>query len=177
MKITYSKLLPTHSKHYRELRLESLKLYPDFFGNSFEEQSKLPELRLESFIKQQDENNFVIGAFAEDTMRGNYGLIGICGFAAHNDYGLDQTGILIQMYVQEAFSGQKIGLGLTDAILAEAFKPATIKHVLLAVNPRNTKAIRVYEQAGFQIHKHDINPLTATGHPMQLMIFHGESGA
>jgi hypothetical protein len=47
MKITYSKLLPSHAKQYRELRLESLKLYPEFFGSSFEEQNKLPELRLE----------------------------------------------------------------------------------------------------------------------------------
>jgi diamine N-acetyltransferase len=169
MKITYSKLLPTHAQQYRELRLESLNLYPDFFGSSFEEQRHLPELRLERFIKEQDANQFAIGAFSEEN------LIGICGFMSHNDYGLEQTGMLIQMYAREAFSGQKIGLGLTKVVLAEAFKLANVNHVLLGVHPQNSKAIRVYEQAGFQLYRHDVFPLTATGQPMQLMMFHDES--
>jgi ribosomal protein S18 acetylase RimI-like enzyme len=80
------------------------------------------------------------------------------------------------MYVRKTFSGQKIVLGLTKGILAEAFKLANIKHVLLGVNPRNSKAIRVYEQAGFQIYSHDTNALTATGHATQLMIFQREQG-
>jgi RimJ/RimL family protein N-acetyltransferase len=172
MTITYRKLLPVHAKQYRELRLESLKLYPDFFGSSFEEQSKLPELRLERSIKQQDANTFAIGAFAEDSLIDISGLIGICGFVAHNDYGLDQTGTLIQMYVKEAFGGQKIGLGLTKAILSGAFTLANINHIILGVHPHNSKAIRVYEQAGFQVYAYDAHPPATTGHHVQLMIFH-----
>jgi diamine N-acetyltransferase len=173
MNITYSKLLPVHAKQYREIRLESLKLYPAFFGVTFEEQSKLPELRLERFIKQHDANHFVMGAFAEDSLISISGLIGICGFVAHNDYDLDHTGTLIQMYVKEAFGGQKIGLGLTKAILAEAFKLANIKHVLLGVNPHNSRAIHVYEQAGFQVYAHEASLLENKNH-LQLMMFHDQ---
>jgi diamine N-acetyltransferase len=174
MKITYAKLSPTHAKQYRELRLESLKLYPNFFGSNFEEQGKLPELRLEHAIREQDPNAFAIGAFAEDSLIDNSGLVGICGFLAHNDYDLDETGTLIQMYVRKTFSGQKIGVGLTKIVLAEAFKLANIKQVILGVHPQNSKAIRVYEQAGFQVYTYGAVPPTATDHPIQLMLFHEE---
>lgn len=144
MSVSYRKLLPEHTRQYRDLRLESLKQHPEHFGSRYEEQVKLPELGLEPIIKKQDAEWFVIGAFAGEE------LIGICAFVPHNEFNLDQTGILIQMYVKEAFSGQKIGLGLTQALVTEALKLPDISQVMLEVNPKNAKAVHVYEQAGFE---------------------------
>lgn len=141
----YQKLLPEHAKAYRALRLESLEQFPQFFGANIDEQRALPELRLERFINQQDTNNFVVGAFA------HHQLVGICAFVAANDVELDATGTLIQMYVQTAFHGQGIGLGLTKQLVAEVTKLGTIKNLILEVVRSNQHAKRVYEQAGFRV--------------------------
>ena len=144
MAIRYQKLLPEHATQYCDIRLESLKLHPEHFGSKYEEQIKLPELRLERTVKEQDKDSFVMGAFAAED------LIGIFAFTAHNEFGLAATGTLIQMYVQKAFSGQKVGLGLTKALLKATLERPDTKQIILQVNPRNARAIRVYEQAGFQ---------------------------
>lgn len=104
----------------------------------------LPELGLEQAIKRQDTRAFVVGAFADED------LIGICAFVPASDYGLAKTGSLIQLYVKEAFSGQKIGMRLANVLLVEAFSLADVEQVVLEVHPYNGKAVRVYEQAGFR---------------------------
>jgi ribosomal protein S18 acetylase RimI-like enzyme len=82
-------------------------------------------------------------------------LIGICGFIPfvpeHNQQ-LKNTGIIIQVYVKSAYRGRKIGLGLIQAVLHEAFKIAVIEQIVLGVHKGNMSAIRVYKQAGFQIY-------------------------
>lgn len=166
MKITYKKLLPAHAERYREVRLESLKLYPQHFGAKYEEQANLPELRFEGFVKQQDANNFVIGALQDKS------LIGICAFVSGNNYHLGQTGTLIQMYVKKEFSGQKIGLGLVNALLTEVSKASNLNSVILEVNPDNDKAIHVYKQAGFITFSNNTSVAEDKSGSGQLMIFH-----
>ena len=144
MDIYYQKLQPVHARQYREIRLESLKLYPGHFGSKYEEQKKLKELLFESIIKQEDTQNFVIGAFDKNE------LIGICAFTERNGYNLMQTGSLIQVYVKKAYSGRKIGLNLVQKTIAEAVKVRDIQKIILEVNKSNYAAIRVYEQAGFE---------------------------
>ena len=74
MKISYRKLGSAETRQYREIRLESLKLHPESFGSTFEEQSKLPKLMFEKALEQPVDDRFVIGAFDQKV------LIGICGF-------------------------------------------------------------------------------------------------
>ena len=66
---------------------------------------------------------------------------------------LGNAGTIIQMYVQSAYRGRKIGLGLVQAVLAEAFKNPDMEKVVLGVKEGNLSAIRVYEQAGFRTYK------------------------
>ncbi len=162
---TYHKLLPVYAKAYQNIRLESLKLHPENYGSSYAEQVRLPELRLEHAIKEQDTDRFIIGAFAEKT------VIGICGFVVENDFGLGQTGTLTQMYVKEAFRGQKIGLKLAESILKGAFRLPNLERVALEVNPQNRAAIRVYEGAGFETFESNRPP---SDKPEMLMIAHTE---
>jgi RimJ/RimL family protein N-acetyltransferase len=147
MNISYRKLTAVDARHYRAIRLESLKLHPENFGASFEEQSKLPKLMFEKALEQPVDDRFVMGAFDQQT------LIGICGFIPfvrdHDD--LKNTGVIIQMYVKPAYRGKKIGLGLVSALLDEAFKLSDIEQVILGVVKGNMSAIRVYEQAGLEL--------------------------
>ena len=52
MDIIYRKLAAADSKTYREIRLEGLKLDPESFGVSFEEQSNLSKLMFEKALEQ-----------------------------------------------------------------------------------------------------------------------------
>lgn len=160
--ISYRKLTASDSKDYREIRLESLKLYPDSYGggrSSYEEQARLPRLMFERAFEEQMEDRFVIGAFDDDT------LIGISGLAPHvSEEGLPKlrnAGMIIQVYVKAEYRGRKIGLGLMNATINEAFKMKGIDQIILGVKKGNTGAIRVYEQAGLQAYEfeeNDINP-------------------
>ena len=102
----------------------------------------------EKALEEPTDARFVIGAFDGDA------LIGICGFVplvwdAFRDFA--NTGTLIQMYVRAAYRGKKIGLGLAQAVLQEAFQIPGIDRILLTVVPDNSNAIRVYEQASFKV--------------------------
>lgn len=160
MKVTYRKLLPADTSAYRTIRLESLQHHPESFCADLEEQRALPELKFETFIKQQDPHHFVVGAFAQGD------LIGICGFVANNDADLKGTGTLIQMYVRATFGGQKVGLGLLRTTLTEAFALPEIDSVRLEVKRDNSRAIHVYEHAGF----HTLNSANS-GNEHRMMIY------
>jgi len=149
MEISYRKLVAADSKQYREIRLESLKLHPESFGISFEAQRKLPKLMFEKALEQPVDDRFVIGAFDQQV------LIGICGFipfVPEDNQQLMNTGTIIQVYVKSAYRGRKIGLGLIQAVLHAAFKIPSMEQIVLGVYEGNVGAIRVYEQAGFQIY-------------------------
>jgi RimJ/RimL family protein N-acetyltransferase len=85
-------LLPKDSKKYRNIRLESLLVFPDSFCSTFETESTRGKLFFQKNIEDKSENNFVVGCFE----KGN--LIGICSF-----YILPETtdiGELVQLYVK-----------------------------------------------------------------------------
>jgi ribosomal protein S18 acetylase RimI-like enzyme len=147
MEISYRKLTAADAADYRDIRLESLRLHPESFGASFEEQRKLPKLMFETALEEPTDERFVIGVFDQQA------LSGICGFvpfASDNGRQLRRTGTIIQMYVKAAYRGRKIGLNLVKAALEAAFQIAGIEQVMLGVAEGNISAIRVYEQAGFQ---------------------------
>jgi RimJ/RimL family protein N-acetyltransferase len=149
MAIAYRKLSTAESKLYRAIRLESLQAHPESFGSTFQEQSTLPRLMFERAIEQADEGRFVIGAFDQGR------LIGICGFvlAGSDSDALPDTGTIIQTYVRPSHSGRKIGIHLTRAVIREAFNSPTVQKLILDVKKGNLPALRVYQQAGFQIHE------------------------
>ena len=149
MEISYRKLVAADSKRYREIRLESLKVHPESFGVSFEEQNKLPKLMFEKALEQPVDDRFIMGAFDRHL------LIGICGFlpfVEENNQQLKNSGTIIQVYVKSEYRGRKTGLSLIKAVLHEAFKIPNMEQVVLGVHKGNMSAIRIYEQAGFQIY-------------------------
>jgi RimJ/RimL family protein N-acetyltransferase len=150
MKIVYRKLASVEARQYREIRLESLRVHPESFGSTFEEQSKLPKLMFEKALEQPVDDRFVMGAFDQTA------LIGLCGFlpfVPDNYQGFNNTGTIIQMYVKPAYRGRKIGLGLVKAVIRQAFRISDIEQIVLGVKAGNMAAIRVYDQAGFLTYK------------------------
>ncbi|MEM7536935.1 MAG: GNAT family N-acetyltransferase [Chloroflexota bacterium] len=144
MTITYHRLEPKHAQHYRAIRLESLQRHPDSFSSTYASQVQQPKLAFEGFIEAQTLGKFVMGAFDKDN------LIGICGYTKDNDFELKQTGTLIQLYVQDAYRGQKVGLHLVQKTVAEALQQGDVTDIVLEALPHNIPANRVYKQAGFR---------------------------
>jgi len=144
MDIQYRKLKSKDSKLYRDLRLESLKEYPDSFCSSYADQVVKPKLAFETYIEQGHSEKFIIGAFLEDR------LIGICGFYRPDEGRSEHRGEIIQMYVKPDYQGRKIGQTLLQATLDEAFALPDLEHIELGVLTNGKSANRVYERAGFQ---------------------------
>jgi ribosomal protein S18 acetylase RimI-like enzyme len=167
MEITYRKLRADDAKPYREIRLESLKAHPESFGSTFEEQSKLPKLMFEKALEQPVDERFVVGAFDHAKM------IGICGFvpfALDEALDLEHAGTIIQMYVKSTYRGQRIGLGLVQMTVREAFKVPGIEQVVLGVKEGNLSAIRVYEQAGFETYLTGLGEVESGNEGFRIMI-------
>ena len=142
-KITFRKLLSADSQSYRAIRLECLKNFPQYFGTSYDEQIILPKLAYELYIESGDSNHFTVGAFDGDA------LIGICSFNRDGRGKVKHIGEIVQMYVKPEYAGQKVGLRLIEAMIAEAFSDESVEQLLLNVVTTNVSANRVYEQAGF----------------------------
>lgn len=148
MTITCRRLEAADSKAYREIRLESLKLHPESFGSGYEAQKKMPKLMFEQALEQPADERFVIGAFDGEAL---VGIAGFIPFAKDSRAAFRNAGEVIQVYVRPAYRGRKIGLALMDAVVEEGFKIPAIDQIVLGVRQGNLQAIRVYEQAGFQM--------------------------
>lgn len=145
VQISYRKLTAADVPTYRAIRLESLRLHPQNFGASYEQQKAMPKLPMEEVLERGENGRFVIGAFDHDQ------LIGICAFVpfAPERKPPKGDGMIIQVYVKAAYSGQKVGLGMMQTMIQAAFQQPNINEIVLSVKQHNLPAIRVYEQAGF----------------------------
>ncbi|USD64094.1 GNAT family N-acetyltransferase [Vibrio sp. SCSIO 43136] len=140
MEVFCKKLSSEDSRMYRDLRLESLKLSPESFGSSYEEQSQLPKLFFEKLIEEHSETHVMIGAFA------NGQLVGICGLIP-TDCG-DALEV-VQMYVSATARGKSVGQQLLSkacSILSSRLE----SKLELTVYLSNDAAINAYEKFGFK---------------------------
>ena len=144
MSIQFRKLQPAESRQYRETRLESLKIYPNSFGSSYEVESARPKLAFEISIEQQSDTKFIVGAFDEEK------LAGICGFVQEEGTKTCHRGLIIQMYIKPEYQGRKLGLQLIQSTIALAFQLPGLEQIVLGVITHNEPAKRIYEQAGFK---------------------------
>ncbi|QUM88956.1 GNAT family N-acetyltransferase [Moritella sp. 36] len=128
------------SRAYRELRLESLKLHPECFGSGYTEQSKLPKLYFEDCLEQGSTKSAMLGAFI-----GNE-LVGLCGLTPSTSKKIE----IIQMYVVKKNRGLGIAFKLLD--LAKCYlKHFNSNSLILTVYQTNLSAIKVYQDAGFDV--------------------------
>ena len=147
MSIIYRILLPNESKIYREIRLESLKTFPDSFETKYEDSMKQEKLAFETEIENQSIDRFVCGTIDDEK------LIGIFTFAK-DKYG---KGNIIQMFVKPEYQGQNIGRNLLKFILKEAKNRLPETDIFLEVAKDNLSPFHLYKKAGFKIEKESEN--------------------
>lgn len=135
-------LKSSESKKYREIRLEALREYPEYFGSNYNEQCKLEKLYFERIIEENFSNGLMVGAFLDTD------LIAICG-VSFNTHLIPKAGELIQMYVQKKYQGNNISKELITFIFENVKKQKGIESIVLDVNKNNVFAIRTYINCGF----------------------------
>lgn len=144
MEIQIRKLLPRESNSYREMRLQCLKNYPEYFSSKYSDEKAKDKLFFQPHIEQSNSNCFVIGAFHKDN------LIGISGFKRHESKNTNHGGVILQVYITPEYQGRKIGSDLTKETLKEAFKINGVEQIEIGVVSSNEKAERIYSNLGFK---------------------------
>lgn len=144
MDIHFRRLLPPDAPAYRALRLECLQEFPYNFGTDYASQVALPKLYMEEQIERQNPDLFAVGAWDGDR------LIGIAGLSRDTALHRRHIGLVIQVYVQAAYSGHRVGLRLMQALIAEAWRVEGLEQLTLEVVTSSPHAIYMYGQAGFE---------------------------
>ncbi len=133
---------PKDAKHYRSLRLESLKTYPECFDSKYQQQAELDKLFFEKLIESRSAKGKMVGAFARNT------LIGICGVLFSAD--ARQTAEIIQMYVKPDFQNKGVGKELLTCAKGLCLD-RSIETLQLEVLKTNIGAAKFYEACGFRV--------------------------
>jgi ribosomal protein S18 acetylase RimI-like enzyme len=141
--IVYRLLNSTDRERYRRVRLECLTNYPDYFGDSYEEEINADPSKFEKTFLLGSDHSFLYGAFSQGI------LIGISGFIHQKRIKTGHRGDLVQVYVDPSFSGQGIGSRLIELTIAKAFDNIFINQILLSVVRSNDRAIKLYKEFGF----------------------------
>ncbi len=142
-RIIFRLLNSTDRDSYRRIRLECLTNYPDYFGDSYEEEINADPSKFERTFLWGCDHSFLYGAFSQGI------LIGISGFIHQKRIKAGHRGDLVQVYVDPSFSGQGIGSRLIGLTIAKAFDNVLIDQVLLSVVLSNDRATRLYKKFGF----------------------------
>ncbi len=128
---------------YREIRLDCLQNYPDYFGTLLQNEVKAKTLKFDNVLRQENSQSFLYGAFKKEE------LIGICGFTREDRIKTNHRGEINQMYVRNEFAGQGIGTQLLKFTLDKAFTDEKLELIELGVVNNNEKAIKIYSNFGF----------------------------
>ncbi len=144
-------LRPDEPELYREIRLEALRLHPEAFGASFEEESARPL----AFFTQRLTANTVFGGFLGQKLMGTAGFMRQAGAKSiHKSH-------LWGMYVRQAARGSGLARLLVDAVLDHATRHAEL--IQLSVAADNLPAQRLYTAAGFQPYGLEVRSLKVDG--------------
>lgn len=131
-------------REYRELRLRALKTDPQAFGQSYEDAASHPEERWrQRLVDAVTGKNWLV--FAERDGK----LIGMSGAYQWPEDIQANRAMIIAVFVDEDARGQGIGEQLVRAVL-DQLASAGIANAILAVNPEQTAAVRLYERMRFR---------------------------
>lgn len=144
MSIIIRKLQPHESASYREIRLACLKNAPDYFGSTYEEESRMSKLKFESHIENSSSDHFMFGAFDDGT------LIGITGFERMPRQRAMHRGEVVQVYVDPGYRGHNVGERLVRSVVEHAFSLDGIEQVQLSLIAGNRAGEQLYEKIGFR---------------------------
>ena len=132
---------------YHVLRLRMLRLFPDAFTSSYEEDAQKPLAWAEQRIAPGSHapHDFVLGAF---TAGGE--MIGSVGVAVEDKIKQRHKALLFGMYVAPEAGARGVGRALLVASIARARSIPGLEQLYLTVTASNERARRLYELAGFE---------------------------
>lgn len=130
-------LRPEDSALYRDIRLEALRMHPEAFSSSFEQESAQP---LSSFEQRLTANTVFAGFLG-------HVVLGVAGFMPESSIKRAHKGHLWGMYVRPAARGTGLARQLVEAVLT--FAQDRVELVQLSVVSGNVPAHRLYQSLGF----------------------------
>jgi ribosomal protein S18 acetylase RimI-like enzyme len=125
---------------WRDARLEGLRLHPEAFGSSFDEEKDLSEDHWRRRLRQ-----VTALAYCE-----NNAIAGIVMLAQEAAIKRRHRASLFSMYVRPQARGRGIGDALVKAVLEQA--TGTVLQVHCGVTTSNNRARQLYERHGFQVY-------------------------
>ncbi|QND53661.1 GNAT family N-acetyltransferase [Phyllobacterium sp. 628] len=129
------------AKSFQHLRLHALKVAPENFGSSHEDEV---DRNLDDIKKMLGARpNTVFGAFAEDD------LVGMAGFATTTKTKQKHKGVLWGVFVHSDWRGHDLGRQLTLAVIEHARQYVDTLHA--TVMAANLPARKLYLGLGFEI--------------------------
>jgi RimJ/RimL family protein N-acetyltransferase len=134
---TIRPLRPDEATVWREIRLEGLRLHPEAFGASYEDELARPE----SFFAERLTGNTIFGGFQDQA------LLGTAGFMLQPGAKRAHKGLLWGMYVRQAARGSGLSRRLVEAVLDHARERVDL--IQLSVVADNPAARRLYTSLGF----------------------------
>ncbi len=127
------------ARAFRELRLEGLKMHPEAFGASFDDELAQP---LERAAARLAENVVLAGFDAAGALQG------IIGLRREKAAKIRHRASIWGMYVAPSGRGTGLAKNLLQAAINEAM--VDCQSVLLSVTASNEAAKRLYQRAGFR---------------------------
>ena len=133
---------------YREVRLEALRMHPDGFSASFEQEAAQPP----GFFVDRLTGSVVFGGFPAPDLPGpdilGPDLLGIAGFTVQAGAKSKHKGALWGMYVRPSARRSGLSRLLVEAVLDHARQ--LVELVQLSVVADNLNARRLYASLGFE---------------------------
>jgi RimJ/RimL family protein N-acetyltransferase len=144
MNITYKTLSASHIDKYRAIRLECLKNYPQNFGSLYEDELQSSQLKFDKIITENNDTNFLYGAFDGEN------LVGICGCIKENRVKTKHTAEISHMYLEKEYGGKGIATELLKLSIGKVFSNVIAEQIILGVVASNLQAIKLYKAIGFE---------------------------
>ncbi len=151
MNFTVRILHPADAALYRDIRLEGLRLHPDAFGASFEQEAAQP---LEFFVQRLTSNTIFAGFAGK-------GPLGIGGFIPEAGVKRAHKGHFWGMYVRQEARGTGLARQLVETVLDYARD--RVELIQLSVTAHNQAARRLYTSLGFEPYGIDVRALLVEG--------------
>jgi RimJ/RimL family protein N-acetyltransferase len=133
----------TDAEEYRRVRLDALRLHPEAFGASYEEEAQLNHHQIVERLAAPGFTRF--GAFADGR------LIGLAGLQIRPGAKERHKAHLFSMYVDATHRRRGLAQRLVEAVISGAReRGALVLH--LSVTVGNVAAHRLYHRMGFTVY-------------------------
>jgi ribosomal protein S18 acetylase RimI-like enzyme len=142
-------LTPADLESYRDIRLEGLRLSPEAFGSSYEEEVARPAAEFVRRLSQSPGAMF--GAFAASAT-GAANLIATAGCYVEDGIKSRHKLHLVGMYVRPAYRQKGLARRLVERVLDHARAIEGIAVVQLGVACDNQAARTLYDRLGFKVY-------------------------